>query len=317
MQCQNDQLVVVRDWLSVCGQGTLLGCWGSVTLGLETRQALVTAQHESNRVVIAFAATPLANSAFQRYSWQCTRYVPISQAAAFLLCRVLIYEPVMEGRLVPADAADTGSAQSTNITADSYRPHKTAAAAAPAGPEDDATAGTGAKVVGNGVAPPSNSAVSGTTGSVTVVDCTQQSNAGTLKQRTPAINGKHLDAVSNSKASSHDGLTKKQRLLRRLAALQATFAFSGIWHLLIFYYATGLVTWHWFAFFSLQAPIMAAEAILIKYAKSRNFVLPRPLAIFLTNFLLIVVANPLFFGPCDWSGMCTAIWSNVKGSSVA
>lgn len=40
--------------------------------------------------------------------------------------------------------------------------------------------------------------------------------------------------------------------LRRLLALQATFAFSGAWHVLIFYYATGLVSWHWFAFFSLQ-----------------------------------------------------------------
>ncbi|WIA10148.1 hypothetical protein OEZ85_010353 [Tetradesmus obliquus] len=109
---------------------------------------------------------------------------------------------------------------------------------------------------------------------------------------------------------------KRQRMLRRLAALQATFAFSGLWHLLIFYYATGLVTYHWFLFFSLQAPIMAAEAILVKWAKQRQLLLRRPAAIFLTNFLLIVVARPLFFGPCDWSGMCTAMFDNVKGYFV-
>jgi hypothetical protein len=58
---------------------------------------------------------------------------------------------------------------------------------------------------------------------------------------------------------------------------------------------------------------MAAEAILIKWAEKRQLLLRRPVAIFLTNFLLIVVANPLFFGPCDWSGMCTAMFDNVKG----
>lgn len=62
----------------------------------------------------------------------------------------------------------------------------------------------------------------------------------------------------------------------------------------------------------LQAPIMAAEAILVKWAKNRQLLLPRPVAIFLTNFLLIVVANPLFFGPCDWSGMCSAMFDNVQ-----
>jgi hypothetical protein len=66
----------------------------------------------------------------------------------------------------------------------------------------------------------------------------------------------------------------------------------------------------------LQAPIMAVEAILVKWAKQRKLMVRRPLAIFLTNFLLIVVANPLFFGPCDWSGMCTAMFDNVKGYFV-
>eukprot|EP00878_Enallax_costatus_P017806 GHUV01018710.1.p1 GENE.GHUV01018710.1~~GHUV01018710.1.p1 ORF type:complete len:426 (+),score=120.91 GHUV01018710.1:134-1411(+) len=236
------------------------------------------------------------------------------------MLRVLIYEPVMEGRLVPADVADSSAEQHSSKAAGSLRPSQPpAAAAAPAGPEEEASAvnGIDSKPTFGAVAPTSTIDISATAGAVTATSNGHHSSADTLKKCTPAANGSQSDAVSYTKASSSGSMTKKQRLLRRLAALQATFAFSGIWHLLIFYYATGLVTWHWFAFFSVQAPIMAVEAILIKYAKSKNFALKRPLAIFLTNFLLIVVANPLFFGPCDWSGMCTAIWSNVKGSPVA
>ena len=108
---------------------------------------------------------------------------------------------------------------------------------------------------------------------------------------------------------------KQKRLLRRFLALQATFAFSAIWHVLIFYYNTHIWTWHWFAFFSLQAPIIIVESLMIRAATARGFSLPRPVSIFLTNFLLIVVANPLFFGPCDWSGMCHAMMASIyKGS---
>eukprot|EP00775_Hariotina_reticulata_P004246 gene4246-4496_t len=88
---------------------------------------------------------------------------------------------------------------------------------------------------------------------------------------------------------------------------------QSLWHMLIFYYATGLLTYHWLAFFSVQAPILTVEAILIKWCKAKQLMLPRPAAIFLTNFLLIVVANPLFFGPCDWSGLCTAMYDNISG----
>jgi hypothetical protein len=103
-------------------------------------------------------------------------------------------------------------------------------------------------------------------------------------------------------------------MLRRVAATNATFLVSGLWHMLIFYYATGLVTYHWLAFFTVQGPIMVAEAACKHYAKQAGFKLPYPASVFLANFLLIVVARPLFFGPCDWSGMCSAMLSNVKGS---
>jgi hypothetical protein len=110
--------------------------------------------------------------------------------------------------------------------------------------------------------------------------------------------------------------TPAQAVMRRVAGTHATFFFSGLWHLLIFYYATGLVTYHWVTFFTVQGPIMVAETVLKHYAKRAGLRLPYAASVFLTNFLLIVVARPLFFGPCDWSGLCTAMMDNVKSSVV-
>lgn len=106
--------------------------------------------------------------------------------------------------------------------------------------------------------------------------------------------------------------SKKSRMIRRIIASQATFAFSGVWHMLIFYFCTHTVGWRWFWFFTLQAPIIVVETAIIALAKSKQFALPKPVSIFLTNYLLIVVANPLFFGPCDTTGMCTRMMGSVK-----
>lgn len=236
---------------------------------------------------------------------------PHAEQQCCCVCRVLIYEPVMEGRLVPADVDDSYTSNNTSSRfTQSGKPRTTAAAAAPAGPdEDDAAADPNYSKL-NASASPNSIQLNATAGPVNT-----SSSTDVCKPVGVAVS--EGEDVPGGSSSSSSRLTKTQRLLRRLAALQATFAFSGAWHALIFYYATGYITPHWFTFFSIQAPIMAVEAILIKWAKSRQMMLPRPVSIFLTNFLLIVVANPLFFGPCDWSGMCTAMLDNVKGSVAA
>jgi hypothetical protein len=125
--------------------------------------------------------------------------------------------------------------------------------------------------------------------------------------------------VSSTKQPTHgagsSSSNRSSKLLRRYLALQASFAFSGAWHALIFYYNTGLWTWHWFTFFTIQAAIVTAESLLIKAATKAGWQLPRGVSIFLTNFLLIVVANPLFFGPCDWSGMCSNMMGTFKAKA--
>eukprot|EP00879_Flechtneria_rotunda_P005117 GHRR01005399.1.p1 GENE.GHRR01005399.1~~GHRR01005399.1.p1 ORF type:complete len:454 (+),score=149.12 GHRR01005399.1:1151-2512(+) len=290
------------------------------------------------------------------------------------MLRVLIYEPVMEGRFVPISStasihksAATAATATTVGDADVLKAQTeqtekpqikitATAAPAPAGPEDESDAEqsprdssshshssicscdssndakqladqeqedlcskdvsglfSDSKIVRSedvkgglrrqcaAVCTASNS---GSSASLTGIAAASQSGKDVTQQQQREQQATAGAAVPNAK--------RPNRLLRRIAALQATFAFSGLWHALIFYYATGLVTYHWFTFFTVQAPIMAVEAILIKWAQSRGLLLPKPVAIFLTNFLLIVVANPLFFGPCDWSGMCTAMMNNVK-----
>jgi hypothetical protein len=51
-----------------------------------------------------------------------------------------------------------------------------------------------------------------------------------------------------------------------------------------------------------------------RLAALHGFALCRPLAVLLTNLMLIVVARPLFFGPCDWSGLCNAMFSTTRAA---
>lgn len=246
-------------------------------------------------------------------------------------CRVLIYEPVMEGRLV-RDTASTQPAATAETKLAEPR-QAAAAAAAPAGPEGEepgsdteSVSSTNNNTAAKGSTPAlldtsSNDTRPGLAASPSTSSiCNGGSARGAASSLLDAAAAPTLAGSSKESQQAAAGdstkAAKQQVLLRRLAALHATFAFSGVWHALIFYYATGLVTYHWFTFFSIQAPIMAVEAVLVKWAKRRGLLLPRAVSIFLTNFLLIVVANPFFFGPCDWSGMCTAMMDNVKGAFV-
>lgn len=95
---------------------------------------------------------------------------------------------------------------------------------------------------------------------------------------------------------------RRPSLLRRYLALQATFMFSAVWHLLIFWYMSRIIEWRWFVFFNVQAPILTLEMALKKWVKTHQLPqLPWALSVLLTNFLLIVIAKPIFFDPVDES----------------
>lgn len=283
-----------------------------------------------------------------------------SAVLVLLALRVLIYEPVREGRFVPAAATAAAAKCQANTGANtaqqdvpSRQKVDEAVLLAPAGPEDTTSTVTDSMALpstgpDSGVKPTtasgankpvviladstesdSTSSSSGG-GSVDVQLSTAAAAAGSASAQpsnahTTAAAGagdlaggasKSAPATQSAQEAAKRKETPAQAVLRRIAATHATFAFSGLWHMLIFYYATGLVTYHWPLFFSVQAPIMVAETVLKLYARRLGLKLPTAVSVSLTNFLLIVVAQPLFFGPCDWSGMCTAMMDNVKGAFV-
>jgi hypothetical protein len=283
-------------------------------------------------------AAKVEGAGLQQKHFVCTVHLCFNLVMYSAHARVLIYEPVMEQSLVPKTVASTATSsvmpdvpnckpmqlvQQEPAVAD-----KVAAAAAPAGSEGE---------VEEPPSPPSSTSSSHSclpysADNTCAAAGAATAKAGAVRQEKPA------NIISSSSSSSIAGnagsggsmssaaaigtpedaaviqpLSRKQKMIRRMLAVHATFIFSGLWHMLIFYYATGLLTYHWLAFFSVQAPILSLEAILIKWCKGKQLMLPRFAAIFLTNFLLIVVANPLFFGPCDWSGLCTAMYDNISG----
>jgi hypothetical protein len=162
-------------------------------------------------------------------------------------CRVLIYEPVMEGRFVPAAASDKQlTASAATAAGKPAKPSQPAAkAAAPAGPGEDNEDNSSSNI--------SSSKVDSGASSAVALTAACHSQTAPVGQQQVDSNSRDGPAVAAAAAPAVDTRQlKKQRMLRRLAALQATFAFSGLWHLMIFYYATGLVTPHWFLFFSVQ-----------------------------------------------------------------
>jgi hypothetical protein len=106
-------------------------------------------------------------------------------------------------------------------------------------------------------------------------------------------------------------------LTRRYAALQATFCFSAAWHIAIFWYNTHVVCYRWVAFFCLQAPILTAERALVARCRAAGLQLPRWAAVLATNGALILVANPLFFGPADDYGFAQRCLANFHARYAA
>ncbi|KIZ02506.1 hypothetical protein MNEG_5449 [Monoraphidium neglectum] len=294
------------------------------------------------------------------------------------MLRVLVYEPVLEGRLVPKTAASDADALGNlqpappRAAAAGVRPARprNGGAEAPAGCEEGALSGVPA-AVGAAPAPAASGACGrgdctpsglsgdstygllggGSKGAASDPDAKSRGYRGAavaaasaaggdgddgavrgaeltacvgaaLRHRTAAAAARHELAGGDGRGATRAPAPAKpgraaRLLLRRAAALQATFLFSGLWHMLIWrnHHVPGH-GWRWLAFFSAQAPVIVAEAGL-RALWLRRWRLPPPprwASVLLTNFLLIVIADPLFFGPCDSSGMCPRMMESIKGS---
>lgn len=88
----------------------------------------------------------------------------------------------------------------------------------------------------------------------------------------------------------------------RFAGLCATFAVSGLMHEIILYllcYPGEYKFGYWFMFFFIQAPLMAAEAVVIRKARKAGARVPRAGAIGITTFVLMCVAYLFWYPPVE------------------
>jgi hypothetical protein len=164
------------------------------------------------------------------------------------LLRAVVYNPIEEGQLVRVDGG----------------------AAAPAGVEQQAVAGSGSSTPG---------AVSGVQGAA----------QGSMQPARP-----------------------RPSRGRRLLGMTATFAASGFIHeVLLRYMAPYHHPGYWLVFFTIQAPLCAAESALHKFCKAHGRPVPRVVGWFLANVLLLTTGRYFFFPPVESSGLAKHVLSRL------
>ncbi|GLC62928.1 hypothetical protein PLESTB_001960700 [Pleodorina starrii] len=277
------------------------------------------------------------------------------------MMRVLVYEPVIEGRLLPASvsrhrggkeaAAPTVLSSSPGRqpspqqhqppTPPQLRERDVAAGAAPQEPQGNGKAPAGERVAAaaavvapppaapeesHGATTPDGEPSTGEHGSAPKagglapaaeeeegggVEGTglrrrrkpaESSGAGEQREGNGDAGGLGGRPASAAVAAAGGGARPPVSKLRRFLGLQAVFLFSGLWHILIFWYNTHVFSWRWCAFFAIQAPILMVERLVHQVGKKTSIRVPHFLQVFAANFLLIAVARPLFFGPTDTTG---------------
>lgn len=118
--------------------------------------------------------------------------------------------------------------------------------------------------------------------------------------------------TSNHTSSSRSRQRAGGCTMRRFAGMQATFAVSSAWHLLLFYAVTGTFGWRWMWFFVAQGPLLMLEARASEAAKAAGVCMPCVLAVILTNLLLIVMADPLLITPVVESGVVDGCFRQAR-----
>jgi hypothetical protein len=114
----------------------------------------------------------------------------------------------------------------------------------------------------------------------------------------------HKDNVSTHHSSSSSSSKRiGASLTLRFVGMQATFAVSAAWHLLLFFAVTGTFSWKWMCFFVAQGPLLLLEARVSMATKAAGVRVPRLLAVVATNLLLLVLADPLLITPVVESGV--------------
>lgn len=101
--------------------------------------------------------------------------------------------------------------------------------------------------------------------------------------------------------------------LRSAAAICWTFVVSGLMHeFLIWYLEPRAATGEWLTFFVLQGPLLLAETSLKKVCRQHNLSLPRPVSIFLTLLIQLLLADRFFFPPSIRNHLDDRFYNDVK-----
>lgn len=276
--------VLVHHWL--------LGHWLSLILGMTWDFYGVIAVAVFGLDVAPSFDKPWLSTSFNDY-WSRRWNLTVSY-----MLRVLVYEPVLQDRWLPEPDASKQQQQQPQAQLGKL------AATAPA-----AASVTASISLGSGSRPTTRK---GLTASVSQPQAAGQLasaavSSGSSSPRHRLVRPLAPGAAAADPVSSLTPSRAKPSTLRKFLALQATFAFSGAWHALIFYNNTHAWTWHWFAFFALQAPICAAEAALARYSRASGWSLPWPVALVLTQLSLTAISHFLFLGPFTKYGLEASI----------
>jgi hypothetical protein len=112
----------------------------------------------------------------------------------------------------------------------------------------------------------------------------------------------HKSRLSHQQSSGNSKRVRASRMLC-FVGMQATFAVSAAWHLLLFFAVTGTFGWKWMWFFVAQGPLLLLEGMVSRMVKTAGVRVPRMLAVVLTNLLLLVLADQLLITPVVESGV--------------
>lgn len=141
----------------------------------------------------------------------------------------------------------------------------------------------------------------------------QQQHSSSSQNRFGPCNSFH---TTNGSSNRSKGKSAYASAMQLFVGMQATFAVSAAWHLLMFFAATNTFCWLWMWFFTMQGPLLLLESRIRKAARAAGMHMPGMLAVPLNQLLLISMASPLLVAPVleagVWGG-CVAQARMVTG----
>jgi D-alanyl-lipoteichoic acid acyltransferase DltB (MBOAT superfamily) len=135
---------------------------------------------------------------------------------------------------------------------------------------------------------------------------------GRLVKQAPVQQQQKGGATSAQQQQQQQHRSSKSR---QLLGMTAAFATSGFMHEIILQYVVQEYRpGYWFTFFTIQAPLCAAETALRRYLKAQGRPLPKLAAMAIPNVLMLITAKYFFFPPIEPTGLAELVVSSVAAN---